>query len=652
MTNLRTKGKSTIVWILMGLLILGLGGFGVTSFTSGSSDIGSVGKTKVDGEDYARAMRSELNSYSQQAGERLTMEQAQAMGLQQSVQSQLFTAAALQEEARRIGVSVGDQRVVQSISDAPAFQGPNGSFDRTAYSQILAREGLTEPEFEQKIREDEARMLLHRAVSAGVASPATMVEQTVEWLLQTRDISWYEITEAELTMPVSEPDEETLKAWHSANAERFTAPEKRKLSYVWLTPEMLVDEVDLDEQALRDAYEERINQYRQPERRMVGRLVFPSAEDAQSAKDRLDAGELSFDDLVAERGLTLEDIDLGEVTRNDMGQAGDAVFAMEQPGVIGPLQTDLGAALFSMNGILEAVDVSFEEAKEELGSEAAVDRAARMIESQMSEYEDMLASGATLEDVAEETPMEFGTLDWSSDMEPEEQSIAGYNSFRDIAEAIGEDEFPAIERLEDGGIFALRLDEITPPTLIPFEEIRDRVAEDWRREELKRLLLARAEEVRLGAVALNNIVDRNAENGDDIPAAETPADEPASPEQAEPEIEPVGTPLDWTSQTGLTRDGWIEGLPHEIVSQAFSIAKPGDIEIADAGGRVFLFRLDEIGAADQKSEEATRIAESVKQRISQSLQNDIFSYYTQAVQRNAGISVNQAAIDAINAQVQ
>ena len=68
---------------------------------------------------------------------------------------------------------------------------------------------------------------------------------------------------------------------------------------------MLVDDVNLDEQALLDAYEERIDQYRQPERRMVGRLVFPSMEEAQSAKSRLDAGELSFDDLVAERGLTL-----------------------------------------------------------------------------------------------------------------------------------------------------------------------------------------------------------------------------------------------------------------------------------------------------------------------------------------------------------
>ena len=29
MKNLRTHGKSTIIWVLMGLMVLGLGGFGV-----------------------------------------------------------------------------------------------------------------------------------------------------------------------------------------------------------------------------------------------------------------------------------------------------------------------------------------------------------------------------------------------------------------------------------------------------------------------------------------------------------------------------------------------------------------------------------------------------------------------------------------------
>ncbi|WP_243698724.1 peptidylprolyl isomerase [Paracoccus alkanivorans] len=654
MKNLRTKGKSTIVWILMGLLVLGLGGFGVTSFSGGSSEIGSVGATKVTADDYARALRSELSAYSQQAGQLFTMAQARAIGLPQMIQAQLFTAAALEEETRRIGISVGDQRVAQTISKAPAFQGPNGQFDRSAYSQILRREGLSEADFEEQIRTDEARMLLQRAVSEGVVAPEAMVDQTAGWLLETRDFSWHEVKADDLETPVSDPDEETLKAWHEANADRFTAPEKRKLSYVWLTPEMLSDEVDLDENALRAAYEERIDQYRQPERRIVGRLVFPSMEEAQAARERLDSGDITFDELVAERGLTVDDIDLGEVTREDLGQAADAVFALEAPGIAGPAQTDLGPALISMNAILEAVDIPFEQAREDLRAEAALDRASRMIDDRMGEYEDLLASGATLEEMSEETPMELGKLDWSSDMEPGEGSIAGYPAFRERAGEISENDFPQIERLDDGGIFAIRLDEVVPPTLRPFDEIRDEVAADWRAAEVHRLLLAHAEEDRVNLISAEtpdpNAVDT--EEDEDTNATTSPAAQEEPADGTEETVAAVDPHLQWNTETGLTRDGWIEALPPALITEVFDIDAMGDIEIVDADDRVFLVRLDAVHAADLDSEDAVQVQDRVRQRLAQSLQADIFEYYARAAQSKAKVEVNQSAIDAINAQVQ
>ena len=55
MTSLRTKGKSTIVWILLGMLLLGLGGFGVRNFSGGAvGSIGSVGDTDIGTDDYLR----------------------------------------------------------------------------------------------------------------------------------------------------------------------------------------------------------------------------------------------------------------------------------------------------------------------------------------------------------------------------------------------------------------------------------------------------------------------------------------------------------------------------------------------------------------------------------------------------------------------
>ncbi|WP_410219001.1 peptidylprolyl isomerase [Paracoccus sp. (in: a-proteobacteria)] len=646
MSQLRTKGKSTVVWILMGLMVLGLGGFGITSFSGGSTEIGSVGDTKITADEYARALQSEMRTLSQQTGQPITMAQAQQIGLPQIVQAQLMTSAALAEEARRMGVSVGDARVAQTIMQADAFRGPNGSFDRTAYGEILRRERLTEADFETTVRQDEARMLLQRAVVGGVTAPAPMVEQSARWLLETRDFSWSELTEEDLPAPVAEPDEATLRAWHEANGDRFTAPETRRISYAWVTPDMLSSGVTLDEAALRTVYDQNIAEFQRPERRMVSRLVFPSEAEAQAARAAIDAGQQPFEAYVIQRGLSMDDVDLGEVTEGQLGTAGPEAFALEQPGVIGPVQTNLGPALFAVNAILDPVDVSFEDAREDLRAEAALSAAARQIQDRAGDYEDLLAGGATLEDLAEETEMELGQIDWTADMAPEGGSIAGYEAFRERAAEISASDFPQLFELADGGVFALRLDEIVPPTLIPFDQVRDEVLADWRAAEVQRQLLALAAEQRLQSVA--QAVPEAPVTAQPKTAAVT---EPAADATAEATAQPEATP-DWTAETGVARSDWLDGLPPELLTEAFALNEPREVDVVDARDRVFLVRLDQVNDADLSQDDAAAVLEGVRSRLNQSLQSDVFEYYARHVQRSLPFEINQQAINAINAQVQ
>lgn len=652
MANLRAKGKSTIVWILMGLMVLGLGGFGVTSFSGGSTAVGQVGETRVTADEYARALRGEMMAITRQTGRPLSMVEAQAMGLPQAVQANLFTAAALAEQARVMGVSVGDERVAQTILAADAFRGPNGRFDRTAYAEVLRRERLTEAEFEAAIRTDEARLLLQRAVAGGVAAPAPMVDQTTRWVLETRDFSWRELTEADLPAPITEPDEATLEAWHAANADRFTRPEIRVISYAWVTPQMLAAEVELDEAALRATYDQNIAEFQQPERRLLSRLIFGSQEQAAEAAAAIEAGDQPFEAFVLQRGLTLDDVDLGAVTQAELGAVGAEVFAAPGNQVVGPLQTDLGWALFSVNAILDPVDVPFEEAREGLRAEAALSRAARLIQDRVLEFEDLLAGGATIEHLAAETEMQAGRIEWHPGLEASEDSIAAYADFRERAETITERDFPELFELVDGGVYTMRLDEVIPPALIPFAEARAEVLADWRQAELQRQLLELAENLQVAALADAVVEPMRALQ----PAPETPATLPAdSAAEATGETAelPAEAPADpWTSETQMVRNSWLPNLPQAALLEAFAIDEPGEVEIVDAGDRVILVRLDAVGDADLSSTDALAVQDRVAARIGQSLQDDIFDYYARYVQRQHRIEVNQAAINAINTQVQ
>ncbi len=614
-TALRSKGKNTVYWVLMGFMVLGLGGFGVTNFSGASTQaIGSVGQTDIPAGDYARALRNQLEGVAQQGGRRLTMAEAQQMGLDRSVQAQLFGAAALDEAARGIGLSVGDDEILRQLQAVPAFHGPDGKFSLAAYDDLLKREGISKATFESGMRQDAARTLMAAGVTGATAVPQAVADSYTRWLTETRDLSVAELTPAHLAAPLPAPTEDELKAFHSTHAEQFTRPETRHITYVSLTPEDLEGEVKLDEAALKEAYEAKRDEYVRPERRMVEVLVYPDQAAADAARARLDKGEATFADLAAERGLTLSDIDRGEVTQAQMGPAGDAVFAPDDTGVVGPVTTDLGPALVAVNAILAAEETTFEQARVDLAAEASVDQARRIIAERSPQFEDALASGVSLEDVAKDTGMKLASVAMTATMQ---DGMAAYPSFRETALRVTDKDFPELGTLSDGGVFALRLDKIDPPTLIPFEEVHDQVAEAWLSAEMSRALAARGEEI----------------------AAAVQAGTPLAAQGLTP-----------VSHAAVARDGFIETVPASVIAEGFDLAKPGTAAVAEGDKRVFVVALDAINVGGDDPDAAS-VSETVTRSLRQSIAQDIEALFARAVQNEAGMSIDTAVINAVNAQV-
>ena len=389
------KGNSiskTLVWILMGLLFVGLAGFGATNLTGTVRSVGAVGDTPISVDDYARALQQEIRSVQAETGQGLTFAQAQALQIPQRVLSQLITSTAITNEARSLGVSVGDETVARELMGISAFQGAGGSFDRDTYRFALQNAGLNESEFEQDLREETARSLLQAAIVSGNPMPDTYIETLLGFVGETRSFTWAALDDSALDAPVPAPTEEELAQFHQDNIARYTLPETRDITYAWLTPDMLIDTVEIDEATLRKAYDEQSDRFNQVERRLVERLVLPDTAAAEAAIARIESGDSSFEAEVTDRGLALPDVDMGDVTRGDLGDAADAVFAAEVDTVVGPFASDLGPAIYRVNGVLPAQETSFEEAQPILREQLVQDRARRVIDSLITDIDDLLAA--------------------------------------------------------------------------------------------------------------------------------------------------------------------------------------------------------------------------------------------------------------------
>lgn len=610
----KRKVGSTLVWGLLVLIMLGLGGFGVTNFGGGVQSIGRVGDSEIEVDDYARALRQQVDQMSRQFGMQLTLEQARAFGIDQQVLRSLVAKTALDNETRRIGISAGDATLAAEIQKMDAFKGAAGTFDRETYKFALDRNNLSESKFESDMRSDIARSVLQGAIVGGFAAPKAYVDTIAAWQDEKRSFSVLALSEADLASPLPAPTEAELKAVYDAQIDAFTKPEAKRITYVSLRPEALAPDMAVDDAAVKAAYEAKVSDYVVPEKRLVERLVYPSEDEAKAAKAKLDAGEATFEQLVEERKLALTDIDLGDVSKEDLGAAGDAVFALAEPGVVGPVVTDFGPALFRMNAVIAAQNTTFDQAKDALKKDLQLEKAKGEISGKMEQISDLLASGAELEDAAKEAGMELATLDYSA---ATTEGVAADPAFREAADAVQEGDFPEAIQLVDGTIVALRLDELIPATPIPFAEAKAQVTEAWRKEALAAALAARAEAIK------TEVDGGKALGGFGIVSA----------------------------SRNLTRDAALEGLPPDVIKSAFQM-KEGEVRALAVPAFAGLIRLDAVTPAATTGEDAESLRESIAIRAKRDIAQDAFSLFADGLGAEAGIVLDQTAINAVNARMQ
>ncbi|MGB5862679.1 MAG: SurA N-terminal domain-containing protein [Sulfitobacter sp.] len=612
MAKKSSLGK-TAMWILMGLLFLGLGGFGAVNLSGNIRTLGTVGDKPIAVDTYARELQQELRAIGQQTGRAMSFQQAQQLGLDRAVLQRIMRDRALDHEATQMGLSIGDETLRDRILQIPAFQGINGQFDREGYAQSLRTAGLNEAEFETNLREETARQLLQGAVLSGVEMPAAYAETLVAYVSESRGFTWTQLDETSLETEIPEPDEATLRAYFDAHADSFILPATKSITYAWLNPTDIIDQVEMPEEDLRAEYDARAEQYNQPERRLVERLVFSDQESADQAQAALEVNGTTFEALVNERGLALSDTDMGDVTKNSLEGAGDAVFGA-QVGTIVAGQTNLGPALFRVNAVLPAQTVTFEQAEPDLRDALAADRAIRIVEAQAEDFDNRLAGGATLEQLAEQTDMVLGEVEWTIESN---EGITAYSGFREVAATVTESDFPKVEQLDDGGVFALRLNQSLPERPAAFEDVPEEVATRWREDETVKQLRTRAEALKA-----------QVEEGTTLPE------------------------LGLTAQVEVdqTRDAFIATTPAGFMSEVFEM-EVGEVRIIEGTETVALVQLDTIEAGGN-SPEAQELVTQLRAQQNEELARGLFDIFSEDALLRAGQEIDPRAVNAVNVNFQ
>lgn len=619
---MRFKGAQVFVWIVLGLLIVGLAGFGIGDVLRGglASSVAQVGDARIGVQAYAQEVARELRSLSQMQGRPVSMAEAQSIGLPRYVLDRMTRAAAVKAEALRVGLAAGDAAVLEAIAKDPRFA-PDGRFNAESFRLFLQNLRMTETEYRDAMREQLVIGLLADALAVGATMPPAHLATILAWRGERRSVRFVRLEAERFGRDAPEPDEAELAAFHAAHAADYTLPETREVAFLLLDPAALADGIEVSEEDLRATWAARADRYRVPERRNLDRLVFATEAEAAAARARIEAGEATLAGLAAERGLGEADIALGDRRAEDLAEpARSAVFGTAEPGLVGPVASGLGPALFRVNAILAAAETPFEAARAEIRAEIARARARERAAALAPKVEDLVAGGARIEEIAAELGLQAGRIEVPATGPAE--GLAADARFRAAAFAAKPGTETDLAAASDGRLFVLRVDAVRPAALQPLETVREAVLAAKRAEH--RLAVTRAKAEALAASL--------AEGRDFARAALAMG---LTPAEAGP----------------FTRDATVPGLPPALLRDLFA-AEPGGTALAEEAGAVILARLESVTPFDPYDPVNGVLFRLYQDQVDQSFAGDLFLYFALAVEQRDGVSIDAAAVEAALARIQ
>ena len=85
------------------------------------------------------------------------------------------------------------------------------------------------------------------------------------------------------------------------------------------------------------------------------------------------------------------------------------------------------------------------------------------------------------------------------------------------------------------------------------------------------------------------------------------------------------------------------------MAESLFAAEAGTAVVHHDGARVLLALTGEIAAPDAEDEQTRNLVTAIDEQIGSALAQDVFTYFARALQAESGITLNQPAIDAVNA---
>lgn len=483
--NIRQNIHSTGAKIIVGLMVLAFGLFGIESILLGG---GGGGVAEVNGEDISpqelqQAVNTSKRRLIAMMGDNLDPAMLDDQRLSAQALESLIGRKLLTQTAESLGLTVSDRQVGAVIGNMEQFQ-LDGKFSPDVYRSVLSSAGFTPAYFKQSLQQDIVLGQLRNGLAGSEFATPAELALNARISGEQRDVRYLTIPLSQFQGEVDVSDAQ-VAAYYEANREQFRSEEAVELDYIELRAEDFRQPVE--ESSLQEAYEMELQGYQYQSENRVSHILFEQGGDEsdeelaariEQARSKLAEG-VAFADVAGE----FSD-DIGSVAAGgDLGfSSGDAfppemeqaISELEVDVVSAPVVTEAGTHILLVTERRSGEAPSFEEMRPQLEQRVALEEARVALVRTAENLKDLAFNAEDLSGPAAELELEleksglvsrnqadglFANATLLAAAFTDDVLNGGYNS--DVVELSGEH------------FVVLRVNRHHPSEVRPVEDVRD-----------------------------------------------------------------------------------------------------------------------------------------------------------------------------------
>lgn len=496
LASMRKFAKSPYALVLLVPLLVIFAVVGLNSdilSTTGSNYVVKAGGRTLMIADFQREFKGYKSQLEQRFQQEISNELALQQGLDRRVLEELAFRESLNELLSRLGLRASDRMLTEELRKAPVFFDPvTGAFDQARYAQQLRDKGLTPTIFEGILSDEMTRNQFIAAAASGLRAPRAYSALGGLFALEQRDLAYFTINAASVGV-IPEPTEAEIAAFIKQNVRPL--PEFRTFTVVRFSAKDVEGGIVVDPAEVARQFEFLKESLSRPELRSVVQIPAKDAAQAAVIIGRLRKGE---DPAAVAKAVGATPVVFSDKPRSaffDQAIAG-AAFSLPDGGVSGAIKGQFGLAVVKVTKVTAGQVATLEEHREEIEAKVRGDLAGSKVSDISEAFEAAIDAGSSLPEAARKAgaPMTVVGPVSSDGRGQDGKPVAGLSP-QVLASAYEQSQGgeSGIQDAGGGDYFALRVDQIIPPTMPPTASVRPKVVETLRMRRQAELMQARAD---------------------------------------------------------------------------------------------------------------------------------------------------------------